>query len=187
MVAARMRTWRARCHSRARATTPALSGPRSTRSPSRITVVSRRRAGGVVGLDRRDQGFEQVEPAVDVAHRIDALARRHRGRADARSRRARTVCEWFSAWRRKLDSRRRSLQAMSASAAATEPAFLTRRLMWCAKHHTVRRHVGTLIAISLVQCSKNVQLGNRVRENAGPANEAGPRNRRWDEAYFNRN
>jgi uncharacterized protein (TIGR02001 family) len=35
-----------------------------------------------------------------------------------------------------------------------------------------------------VQCSKNLQQGDRVRENAGPSNEAGPRDRRWDEAAF---
>ena len=37
------------------------------------------RAGGVVGLDRGNQGIEQVKPAVDIAHGIDPRARRDPG------------------------------------------------------------------------------------------------------------
>src|SRR5687768_7070365 len=43
-----------------------------------------RTAAEVVGLDRRDHVLEQIEPAVDVADRIDPLAFGHRGAAGGR-------------------------------------------------------------------------------------------------------
>ena len=58
--------------------TPALSGPRSTRSPSSTIAVSAGPRAVVVRLDPRDQRVEQVAAAVDIADRIDPLAGRNR-------------------------------------------------------------------------------------------------------------
>ena len=162
---------------RASAITPALSAPRSTRSPSRIDGRLGRRRGGIVGLDRRDQRLEQVEPPVDVAHRIDALAGRDRRRRHvlaarehlSKSLKHRNPGDPLAATRRRARWALRVAQTtLSAALNVTRKPHRPRTLLR-AMHN------------SLVRCSIWVQACMAHRRKP-PRTRGRAAMRRWDEA-----